>query len=179
MHPKTAFGKDKNTPQALAYACKDAVKGRNKVAHEKNRVANNERHAALRADRKKSPDAKLWAIKKLLDDARRRARQRNLEFSISTGDFDASALCPIFGVELIYQANEVRSPNSASLDRIDSGKGYIQGNIWIISWRANQIKSDATPDELRAIADALDVRLGKRAAGALLDGREWREMPNG
>jgi hypothetical protein len=43
-------------------------------------------------------------------------------------------------------------PNSPSLDRIDPSKGYVKGNVWIVSHRGNTIKNDATHDELKAIA---------------------------
>ena len=48
-----------------------------------------------------------------------------------------------------------RLENSASLDRIDNVKGYIPGNVQVISWRANRVKSDATLDEL--------ILIGKQA----------------
>lgn len=53
----------------------------------------------------------------------------------------------------------VKQDDSYSLDRIDSSKGYIKGNVWVISLRANRIKNDSTPDELRLIADKVDERL--------------------
>lgn len=43
-----------------------------------------------------------------------------------------------------------------SLDRIVPSLGYVPGNVAVISHRANRIKSDATADELRAVADWLD-----------------------
>ena len=43
-------------------------------------------------------------------------------------------------------------PIEASIDRIDSTKGYEKGNVWVISGRANRIKNDATPEELMRIA---------------------------
>lgn len=58
---------------------------------------------------------------------------------------------------LIY--NGVKQDNSYSLDRIDSSKGYVKGNIWVISLRANRIKNDSTPQELRLIADKVEERL--------------------
>lgn len=40
---------------------------------------------------------------------------------------------------------------SPSIDRIDSNRGYIKGNIRWISTRANQLKSNATVQELSAL----------------------------
>jgi hypothetical protein len=42
-------------------------------------------------------------------------------------------------------------PNRPTIDRIENDKGYVEGNVAIISFRANSIKHDATIDELRAV----------------------------
>ena len=86
--------------------------------------------------------------------------------------------CPVFDIQLVWNSVK-RSHNSPSLDRIEATKGYVPGNVWVISWRANDIKNDATPAELRRVADAIEVRLGKKAAGRELDGVTWDEYPVG
>ena len=45
--------------------------------------------------------------------------------------------------------------NSPSLDRIDPTKGYVKGNVWIISHKANVFKSYATHEELKILTDAV------------------------
>ena len=42
---------------------------------------------------------------------------------------------------------------SPSFDRIYPKKGYVKGNIVIVSNKANRIKTDATVDEIRKVAD--------------------------
>jgi hypothetical protein len=44
---------------------------------------------------------------------------------------------------------------SPSLDRIDNNKGYIKGNVEVISWKANIMKSNASPEELVEFAKAI------------------------
>ena len=40
----------------------------------------------------------------------------------------------------------------ASLDRADNSRGYVKGNVVVISWRANDLKSNGSADELEAVA---------------------------
>lgn len=64
--------------------------------------------------------------------------------------------CPMLGCKLNYEgvgsSGWTREDNSPSIDRVDSSLGYTIGNIQIISWRANRIKNDSTPEELMKIA---------------------------
>jgi len=64
--------------------------------------------------------------------------------------------CPILGLELNYDGKGVQSfvrgEDSPSLDQIIPSKGYTVDNVQVISWRANRIKNDATPEELMKIA---------------------------
>ena len=46
--------------------------------------------------------------------------------------------------------------DSPSLDRINPKRGYVEGNVALICFRCNKIKSDATQRELRMIADWMD-----------------------
>lgn len=53
---------------------------------------------------------------------------------------------------------ETRKPhnNAPSLDRVNTKKGYVKGNVALICWRCNALKSNATSKELRRIADWMD-----------------------
>ncbi len=173
MHPRSAFGKSKHEREGLANACKKAVSLRNKLSHARDRERNNARHVEKRRARKAGPDAITWALKHLLADARGRADARGMEFSLTLDGLPRPTHCPVFGIELVYQATGRRVNNSASLDRINSASGYTPGNVWVISWRANQIKNDATLDELRLLVAALE----RQAAGRMLDGRTHDGFP--
>ena len=154
-------------------ANKKVISERNKRYHDANRERINARHIELRANRKAGPDAIDWAMKKLVGDARRRAKNKGIAFELESLAIQRPTHCPVLGLELVYQATGARVPNSASLDRIDSSKGYTPENVWVISWRANQIKSDATLAELEQLCEALR----KKAAGRQLDGRTWDGFP--
>lgn len=75
--------------------------------------------------------------------AKSRALKRDVEFSITEDDFEIPEKCPILGVEFNYGTEY-----AMSLDRKDNSKGYIPGNVWIISKKANSMKSNATDQEL-------------------------------
>ena len=85
--------------------------------------------------------------------ARKSSKRRGIEFSITEDDFTSlPSHCPILEIELTYGgACEVAKPSAASFDRIDNSKGYIKGNVQIISWRANKLKADATVLELQKL----------------------------
>ena len=83
------------------------------------------------------------------------AKRVGWEWTIQFGDLIWPTHCPILGMELDYFAAG-RQENSPSFDQIDSGKGYVNGNVQIISWRANRIKNDGTAEEHRKIAEYLE-----------------------
>lgn len=73
--------------------------------------------------------------------------------------------CPIFDQELIYSA----APGScygASIDRIDSSKPYVDDNVMVLSIRANNLKNDATFEELVLLGSwaqkMIDLGYGER-----------------
>lgn len=74
------------------------------------------------------------------------------EFTVEFGDLVFPTHCPILGLELDY-FNDTRTENSVTFDRVDPSKGYIKGNVVIISWRANRIKNDGTAEEHIKIAN--------------------------
>jgi hypothetical protein len=88
----------------------------------------------------------------MLASAKQRARDKGIEFSIGIDDFDIPEFCPILGTPLVMNVDSP-GPDSASLDRIDVAFGYVPGNVQVISYRANRMKNDATPEELLEFAD--------------------------
>jgi hypothetical protein len=90
--------------------------------------------------------------------AKRGARLRGLEFSIQIEDLTIPEVCPIFGIPLEKGINN-RVAASPSIDRIDNTKGYVPGNVWIISWRANRLKCDATLEEMETLVHVWRARV--------------------
>jgi hypothetical protein len=101
-------------------------------------------------------------VKYLLSGARSRARIKGLEFSITENDIHIPTHCPVFGFH-IKKSSERRSFDSPSIDRIDSEIGYVPGNVAVISYRANMIKSIGTAEDHEAVAKWIrNVRHGVR-----------------
>lgn len=59
--------------------------------------------------------------------------------------------CPIFGTRFKKGAGRPQD-QSPSVDKIIPSKGYVRGNIQIISHLANRMKNDATPKQLKQFA---------------------------
>lgn len=99
-----------------------------------------------------------WAAAKRVSDpvlfiwrnARNRAKEKGMAFSIDRGDIAIPEICPVLGIP-ISKGDGPFLPNSPSLDRADNSKGYIKGNVQVISNRANMLKRDGTLDEFRKI----------------------------
>jgi len=91
----------------------------------------------------------------MLASARVRAKKAGRDCTISIKDIIIPAHCPLLGIEIIPGATREQLPQAPSLDRIDSSLGYVPGNVWVISHRANRMKTDATIEELELILEGL------------------------
>lgn len=87
-----------------------------------------------------------------LASAKSRAKKAGVEFNITLEDLNIPSYCPVFGVELRTETGMgKRCDNSCSIDRIDNSKGYIKGNVAVISWRANMMKGNLTIEEVESL----------------------------
>lgn len=84
--------------------------------------------------------------------AKGRANRQGVPFDLSTEDIIFPEFCPILGIPLISKEGG-RTDNTPSLDRVIPSKGYVKGNVRIISWRANRLKNDASLEELIKIVE--------------------------
>jgi hypothetical protein len=81
--------------------------------------------------------------------AKHRASKKDIEFSIDVEDIVLPTHCPILGICLTMNSGvHGGQDNSYSLDRIDSSKGYIKGNVQVISYLANSMKRNANKQQL-------------------------------
>lgn len=89
---------------------------------------------------------------KIIGNLKFSAKRRNLEFNLVYTDLELPKYCPILGHKLQYGFNPNNLLN-ASVDRIDNSKGYIKGNVIIISRLANLMKSSANLEDLQLFID--------------------------
>ena len=94
----------------------------------------------------------------ILRNAKQRAKDKNLYFNIDVSDIILPEKCPLLNIPLELHWGKTQD-NSYSLDRIDPKKGYVKGNVWVISRRANVIKNDASLEELQLITKNLEREL--------------------
>ena len=105
------------------------------------------------SDRLKAKNPKLAKAREMRSSAMSRSKKKGFEFTIEVTDGYNMMLeiCPILKMELKYNGNKEK--NSASLDRIDSTKGYTKDNIQVISYLANLMKSNSTIEEQLLFAE--------------------------
>lgn len=110
--------------------------------------------AAIRANKQK------WERqnprKLMLKAARDRARRDGHDFAITIDHIVIPEICPLLGIKLVPRVGGCGpQDNSPSLDRKDNTRGYVPGNVRVISWLANRMKFTATSEQLRIFAQSI------------------------
>lgn len=93
---------------------------------------------------------------KIFGQRRSDAKKKGIPFTITIEDIKIPKFCPVLGIKIEpgQQGDGLGiEDNSPSLDKFVPSKGYVPGNVAVISWRANCLKRDATADELQKVAD--------------------------
>ena len=91
-----------------------------------------------------------WLLS-ILTKVRQRARRKGIECTVTAKDLVFPEFCPVLGIPIFLTAGQF-TDNSPSIDRIDPLRGYVPGNVSIISFRANSIKSYGSAEEHERIA---------------------------
>lgn len=140
--PLENFPINKQARDGHSGICKDCYKG----IVERRRNRRRERNESNPEMFKRSVQNYLWKLSK------RRATEKGLTHSIKPSDIEVVDECPILKIPL----NKFRGGfdrSSYSLDRVDSSIGYEPGNVRVISWRANAVKSSLTVDEVKRLLE--------------------------
>ncbi|MFY8211054.1 MAG: hypothetical protein ACOVLB_00075 [Candidatus Nanopelagicus sp.] len=90
------------------------------------------------------------------------ALKMGIPFTIELDQIEQPKYCPVLGIELNYAwggtAGHLRDPAKATIDKVIPELGYVPKNVYIISWRANKLKSDMTLEELEKIMKYMKAR---------------------
>lgn len=92
----------------------------------------------------------------MLHRAKSRAKGAGVPFTLARADVVIPARCPVFG-EPLRVARGGPDDWSPELDRIEPARGYVPGNVIVLSRRANRMKNDATIGELLRLAAFFDA----------------------
>ncbi len=135
---------------------REKIRGaKNKEAkREYDKIRRNLHGDALREyDRERYYAYRRHSIHGMLRRCKSRAKRKGQEFSITADDIEIPEFCPVFKTRLIFHDKSGGCGDSPSLDRIDSSKGYIKGNVCVISMKANVAKGKLTFKEISMLYD--------------------------
>jgi hypothetical protein len=154
-----------NNPEKLKESSKlyyqnnsEKLKEREKLYRENNPEKEKERKKLYRQNNleKEKERKKIYyqnnLEKQMIAHARHRAKEKQLPFDLQEGDIMVPEICPVLGIQLKTGEGNI-CDTSPSLDRIVPGKGYVKGNVIVVSSKANLIKSNATPEEIIVVGE--------------------------
>lgn len=98
--------------------------------------------------------------KRMLYRAKYSAKKKGLPFNLEAEDIIIPEFCPVLGIKLA-KSDHKQGGSSPSLDKIVPEKGYVKGNVRVISQRANLLKSNATIEELTMVLKDLTTILSE------------------
>lgn len=136
---------------------------RQRVARRERQLRNKDRRRETnRRCYEKTPE--IW----ILSNIRKRCRDNGIPFNLTVEDIKAPEFCPVLGIKLERNHKGRESgPQycSPSVDRIIPELGYVKGNVIVVSHLANAIKQNATPEQIRKVADFYDRLINGKAGG--------------
>jgi len=80
-------------------------------------------------------------------------------------------------LDIKYKEDKKFNGSSPSMDRVNAKNGYTKENVAILCWECNKHKQDATSDQLRKIADFMDVWGNEVPCSIELGAQEVAECP--
>lgn len=88
------------------------------------------------------------------------AIRRGIPFTIEFDQIEQPEFCPILGLKLNYgwSGEHRRDDAKASFDKVVPVLGYVPGNVFVISWRANKLKNDMSLSELKKIMNYIEEK---------------------
>jgi len=175
--PLDCYSNSKNEPLGKSYSCKECCKIKQKKYRETEKYKtcikkwNNSEKGITSKKEAQSKFArssqgkeirKKWLVENkwypLLKRARQRAKDMGQEFCIDKNDIVIDEKCPVLGIVFVLDSDKLIDA-SPTLDRIDNTKGYVKGNVCVISNRANVIKNSGSITEHKRIVDYMNRKI--------------------
>lgn len=144
-YQKEHYRKHKDKKKQYALDHKESIQAYRKEYYLKNKIE-------FLKDQKEYYSKPENRAKKILAKCKERATKDNIEFNIDLSDINIPTHCPYLNIELTHELGQGQLPTNSSIDRIDPTRGYVKGNIQIISRLANTMKSNATQEQLKTFA---------------------------
>lgn len=86
----------------------------------------------------------------MLAAAKARAKKRGWKFNIDVSDIIIPERCPILDIPLAFTEGK-QNEGTPALDRINNFKGYVKGNVQVISHKANRHKADLSVEDIERL----------------------------
>lgn len=121
-------------------------------------------------------------LRKMFISLKGRCKHDGIEFNLTPEDIEVPEFCPVLGIKLVFGWDSMERgyrDSSPSVDRLDNSRGYVKGNVIVVSHRANRLRSDASLDEIRKILSFYERVLSahERGDGAVRAGASPSERP--
>lgn len=160
------IGKSSNDNQCFCPKCLKSLEYKffNKKVGEKQlkrnicKICDSNRETSRKQKIKNNPDNHIKiTINTLFTSTKTRSKEKDLEHSLTKKDIEQMFCnyCPILGYKFEFFKGAFY-PYSASIDRLDSSKGYTKENCKIISFKANELKNNGTIQQIKYIIDYME-----------------------
>ena len=140
--------KEKINEQAKQYRLENKEKI---IEHKREYYQENKEKISEQAKQYRLENKEMW----MCTASKVRAKQKNLPFNLSTEYlkeiWPEDNKCPALGITM-RKGDFCVTDHSPTLDRIIPKLGYIKGNVQVVSALANRIMSDATVNQVMAVA---------------------------
>ena len=135
---------------AKAYNQRPEVRARNNANDKKRRDASPYNYVRQ----------KLWQQKSA---AKRRGLVWELDIDATIAKILRQGHCKLSGVKFVYKGGKDGKRNlyCPSIDRIDSSKGYVPGNVMFVCWGVNYMKQDLPQDLFIELCTLVEKKAGR------------------
>lgn len=146
--PRRSYRRGGVLREHVVHKCAECV-GTAKIAsdalfYERHAGEVSERTARRYHESKADPVVFMWRR------ARQRAKAHGIRFTIAPAHLFLPTHCPVLGIRLTRPGDGLTEA-SPTIDRLKPRRGYVPGNVAVISMKANRLKNNATLEELERI----------------------------